>query len=53
MGREWEREGQGWNGMERKRMKETREITGFWSQVSTGVQGFVFGFLRSIDSGKH
>lgn len=53
MGREWETEGQGRAGRERKRMEETREITGFWSQVNTGVQGFEFGFLRSIHSAKH
>lgn len=34
-------------------MEETREITGFWSQVNTGVQGFVFGFYRSLHSAKH
>lgn len=40
MGREMERGRKGNGG-------KTREITGFWSQVDTGVQGFVFGFFSS------
>lgn len=43
MDREMEGEGQGRAGRETD--GKTREITVFWSQVDTGVQGFVFVFV--------